>query len=174
MADTPFSRYFTPKQGQWSGAFHFTLTRWRALLSSPVGLFDRVSVLSLAALCGLFGPLSIETSVEVARLHQGEVLHTTRISRWGLTLYRSVERFLVDTDGRRLKVEGEQWSLPWRWRPRRYQESRGEISEDGARASYLLSWLGASLRQESTPEGPRLRFTQDTDWSHADFILTKR
>ena len=130
-------------------------------------------VISLALLCRLFGNLLIETEVDTTNLHQGEVFHATRISKWGLTLFRSVERFLAEEDGRKLKVSGEQRYFPSIGMARDYGESFGEINEDASQALYSFEWLGTRLHQESIPDGARLRFTQDTDWSHGEFALTQ-
>lgn len=168
----PFQEYFEPKQGRWRGEYRFSITPWGALTTSPVGMADRCMVVSLALLCKLFGNLRIETEVDTSKLERGEVLHATRISKWGVTLFRSVERFLMEDDGRKLTVRGDQRYFPSMGKARDYGESFGEIGEDGSRALYSFEWLGTRLRQESIPEGARLGFTQDTDWSHGEFVLT--
>jgi hypothetical protein len=129
-------------------------------------------VVSLALLCKLFGSLLIETEVDTSNIERGEVIHATSISRWGVTLFRSVERFLAEEDGCKFKVQGEQRYFPWIGKAHDYGKSFGEISEEGSRALYSFAWLGTRLRQESIPDGARLGFTQDTDWSHGEFLLT--
>src|SRR5688572_30558930 len=101
--DKPSERYFQPKHGEWRGDYRFAVSSYGALLTSSMQWMGKLAAISMSLACRLFGALRIETEVDTTNLPQRDVLHKTRISKWGVTLFQSEEHFLFDEDNQRMK-----------------------------------------------------------------------
>jgi hypothetical protein len=165
--ETPAQLYFLPKQGRWRGVVTFRVTSWRRFLASPMSWLERLGVVSMAVLPTALGATRIETTVDYNRQ---EVVHTTQLSKWGMVFFRSTEHFVFHDNGRDLAVRGEQRLWPT-WRAQQYRDSRGQIDEAGACASYVFSVVGTTLHQRTEPAGEGLQVYQNTDWSASEFLL---
>lgn len=133
---TAFQAYFRAVEGRWRTHLELRLTdRTRLGVLAPLG---RASILSLAAFERLVGAPVLETSVEV-RAH--DVVHTTRVSKWGVTLFSSVE--YLTPDGQ-LRGTQRTWPL-YRARP-----LGGKVVVTGDSAEYDLVWLGVPMAQHAT------------------------
>lgn len=171
----PSHAYYRSMHGRWRCSFGLTITDWPAFWASPMGWFDRLQVLSLVLLPKVVGPPALETTVDYdAKGERGEVLHTTRLAKWGMTLFRSIEVMSLDDDGRRATMRGDQWVSPIWWRSRDSGEGRVEIDETAKRARYTFPWVGTEMRQNTEVVPGGLRLTQETDWSHSEQILRRR
>ena len=106
-------RYFRAKEGHWRGRVGFEITSPQRLQASPVRSLDKWSMRSMALVSRRTSTLVLSTTVDYAsRGHQNEVLHTTRISSLGITLFRSQEAILLGDDGLSFRVRGAQAFFP--------------------------------------------------------------
>jgi hypothetical protein len=171
MIEPPTHAYFRPKHGRWASDYVFSVESVRTLFCGTMGFLDKLSFAMLGLLCRLLGSLRIETMVDASELSHARIYHTTRVSKWGVTLQSSEEWFDLGTDGRSLAVTGAVHAMPFRWIDRPYHDSSGQIDESGQRASYEFAWAGSRVLQRSTPEADGLRFVQELDGCRATFVL---
>jgi hypothetical protein len=158
--DLPSHRYYRSMHGSWRCTVDFALTDRPAFWASPMGWVDRLRVLSLVWVQRWIGPPVLETTVDYTG--GTEVIHTTRVSTWGMTGFRSVERMTLDPDGRRATMRGDQLG-----------EGTVEIDETATRAHYTFRWVGVRMDQhtEVVPEG--LKLVQETPWSRSVQLLCR-
>jgi hypothetical protein len=122
----------------------------------------------------LLGPLVIETSVDYeTNGARGEVVHTTRISKWGMTMYDAVETFTLSPNGKDIAIAREQRAWPSLRRTREVGESRGEVEPSGTKASYVFPFFGTVMRQTGSIEERGVRIVQETDWSRGEQLLER-
>lgn len=150
----------------------FVITDWGAFFSAPLIRWDRWTTLSIALLPKLLGLVEIETTVDYAsRGAQGEVDHTTKLSKWGKVLFRSSEVVKLLANGTDFTLRGEQRYWPG-WKVRDFGAGRGAVDDQGLRAHYLFEGLGTQVCQETQPrEDGALWVIQRTAWSRAEFEL---
>lgn len=171
MQTTAFFKYFEPKGGAWEGEYLFTLVDARTLWYGDLSRVQCVLFVALAITCRLVGALRIQTTVDTAGIEAGRVVHTTRISKWGMTLQRSTETFVPQPDGLRFEIDGDLSMAPFPWIRWHYTGSWGRVDEQGERASYRLAWRGAYLSQQTAMQGTALAVAQETDGCRAEFAL---
>lgn len=99
-----------------------------------------------------------------------EFLHTTRIFKWQLTLFRSTELIVVNADGRTFRLSGEQRSRFSRPQP---YEADGEVDDSADRATYRIPWAGEVLLQRTRIVEAGLELVQETAWSRASVLLQR-
>jgi hypothetical protein len=168
----PSRTYYGAVHGRWRGPFAFTVTDWRAFRAAGQGVLDRLRVVSIALVPRLLGAFLLETSVD-ARTDPDAVVHTTRLSKWGVTVFRSVETLYLDPNGRdfTMRIKQRLWPAPWRERDE--GEGRGRIDESSLRSTYDLPWLGTHLHQIGERDGDHFRLTQETSFSRGIQELTR-
>lgn len=160
MIDGPARRYYRSLEGRWSGRFHFAVT-------DPRAGGEAAALRRMAALSRLVGPASIATTLEA----EGDCFrHTTRISKWGATLYETAERIELRPDGRALVMSGE---LRAPFRPVERYEASGEIDERATGATYRIPWAGVEMVQRTAIVAEGLELSQETPWSRA-YVLLRR
>jgi hypothetical protein len=169
----PHLAYYRAHQGRWSAPYSVSITSWRAFWTAPMGPLDRLRGLwmgTVAAWTGLRMDTSVDCEVYAARR---EVLHTTALSLWGVTFFRSVEVLALREDGLGASMSGEQRLWPVPWRPRPFGEGQVEIAPDAQSARYTFDWMGGRLVQRTrvVPEG--LELEQQTDWFRARALLRR-
>ena len=117
-ADAPNRAYYRACEGRWSAPLELTITDWRAFRASGLSLADRWRILSMVMAARVVGPCRLETSVDATTgAARHEVVHTTRIAKWGLTLMRSTEWLTLDPNGRDVAMRAELRLVPALWRP---------------------------------------------------------
>lgn len=162
----PNLRYYRALVGRWSGRFELRVTDSNALARQP--LFTRL----VGFTAGFGGRAKIATTLDEAAADR--FLHTTRVTRFGLTLLRSSETIALSSDGSSFIIEGWQRFL-WRHDPYR---GEGQITADASGAHYPITWLGAPMTQTTRiqgPEGqPSLRLVQQTAWSAGEVLLKRQ
>jgi hypothetical protein len=172
--DLPNHAYFRANHGRWRSAFRFVVTDWRAFRGSPMGWLDRMRAVSMAFVPRVLGPLDLETSVDYGtRGEEGEVVHTTRLSKWGIALYDAVETFALDDNGKDVAISREQRFWPAASPIREVGASRGEVEASGTRATYVFPLFGSPMRQIGSIEAAGVRILQETAWSRAEVLLER-
>ena len=172
----PSHAYYRACEGRWSGPLDFVVTDWRALGATPLALADRLTVLSLAWGTRFLGALRIETSVDYASgAARGVVVHTTRISKWGLTLLRGIETLRLDANGRDLTMDAETRMVSTPWRTTRFTGAPASVDEAGMRATYRFPYVGTEMRQrgERSADGTTVTLTQETAFSRGVQVLRR-
>lgn len=166
----PALRYYRALVGAWSGRFTLAITDARALRQGSAPWLAKLGLSPLALVPGLGAATMATTLGPEGAAEARSFRHTTRVSRWGVTLFETDELIVLGGDGRSLRMTGSQRMGPGG--AERY-ESEGEIDEAATRATYRIPWAGESLVQRThiVPEG--LELSQETRWSRA-FVLLRR
>jgi hypothetical protein len=115
--------------------------------------------------------LVLSTTVDYAgRGHLNEVLHTTRMSNLGITLFRSREAILLADDGRSFRMTGTQAFFPRLWKATEWA-AHGAVAADHDGAVYHIPFFGVTIEQHTrmTPQG--LEVIQTTPFSRANILL---
>src|SRR5512143_3721694 len=95
-SEPPNRAYYRSVEGRWSGPLDLAITDWRAFRASAMGLADRLRVLSMIVAARVVGPCRLDTTVDASgATTRDEVIHTTRVTKWGVTFMRSVERIAL-------------------------------------------------------------------------------
>ncbi len=100
-----------------------------------------------------------------------DYLHTTQVSRLGITLMRSREVITIGDDGRSIRMSGEQRPLIG---PKELYESIGEIDDSATRATYRIPWAGTSMTQRTRIVSDGLALEQETAWSRGAVLLLRQ
>lgn len=150
--------YYRSLCGSWTGVVAF------AFSGRPAGFANRVQALLL----GLLGHVTMNTTL--AEVSGTEFAHTTRVKRFGLTLFRSEERIRLAEDGESFVLRGTQADFPG-W-PSRPLEAKGFATTTSA--TYHFEVMGAPMQQVTAivPEG--LALTQTTSFFRAETVLRRR
>ena len=173
MSDAPPNRaYYRAVEGAWRGPLDLAITDWQAFRRTPMPAGDRLRLLALLATAQLFGVCRLDTSVDAS----GEVVvHTTRVSKWGMTLMRSTEWLTLDANGRDLsmRIAMRYWPMPWR---ERISVAPATVDAAGRRADYRIPWFGTEMRQrgERDAAGTAVVLTQETVFSRGVQVLRRR
>ena len=151
-SDGPAHRYYASLVGAWSGRFDLQVTDREAMRSAPFPA--RAS----ARLASPLGGYSMSTTLAGTGR---DWHHTTRVEKFGLTLFTSDETIAIADDGRSFRITGVQHPLVG---PEERYEGPGEIDPSASGATYRITWAGAPLQQRTAilPEG--LQLTQETAW----------
>ena len=113
LPDTPQHRYFRAKEGHWAGKIRFGVTDLDGLKASSVRWADKWSFRSMSLASRLSG-LVMRTTVDYASGgDRNEVLHTTRVSNFGVPVYRSAETIFLGDDGRNFRLGGREAFFPF-------------------------------------------------------------
>jgi hypothetical protein len=171
----PSLAYYRANEGRWQCRFALLVTDWDALRRSPLGWRDRLRVRLMALIPKLIGPLVLETRVDAtSRAAMSEVVHTTRLLKWGLPLYDAVEVFTLDPNGKDFAIARRERMWPSLSYTHEEGRSRGEVEANGRRAHYVFSFFGTTLRQTATIEDDGVRILQETPFSRAEQVLVRQ
>ena len=90
---------------------------------------------------------------------QNEVLHTTRVSNFGVPVYRSAETIFLEDDGRSFRIEGREAFFPFL----RRLIGPGRRGRDGSRRGLVPDTVfGLTMEQETRMTADGLEITQRT------------
>jgi hypothetical protein len=176
-AERPNRTYYRSVEGAWCGPLDLVITDWAAFRACPMSLLDRVRLLSMALSSRLVGPARLETTVDASGgAARDEVVHTTRVSKWGLTFMRTTEWLALAPNGRDLTMRIELRLAPTPWRVRVIPPSPARVDETASRASYRFPWFGTEMRQEAerSADGGTVTLTQETAFSRGVQVLRRR
>lgn len=159
----PARRYYESLTDAWSGRFTIAVTDWRG------GGRGAGAPKAMAAAMRLVGPALMETTLAA---EGDDFVHTTRVSKWGVTLLETRERIVLAGDGTSLAMTGEQRA---RFGASEPYEAEGEIDETATRATYRIPWAGVELVQRTriVDGGAGLELEQLTPFSRA-FVVLRR
>jgi hypothetical protein len=134
---------------------------------------DRLRLATIGAQPRLAGPLRFATTVIGTDLEHGAVVRTTRLSKWGMTLLRSVEIIRLDHDGRSFVMRSEPRFWPTLSRARDLGAAHGEGNETASGATYRIPWFGGELIQRTRLGEDGLQVTQEMPWLRAAVPLRR-
>ncbi len=163
--DRPNHRYYRTNHGVWTSPFEFRITSWRRFWASRMSLFDRLQALSLALVPRLIGRFRMDTTLDyhTAGLTENFVVHTTKISKWGVTLFDSREEFTLDPNGRDVAISGRRKNL---WKVENYDNATCRVNAAGTEATYTFPWFGGTLHQVGSVRGWGAQIFHTGDWFH--------
>jgi len=169
--DSPHHRYFRAKEGHWKGKVRFEITDPQQLRASPLRLLDKWSVWSMALVSRHLSTLVLSTTVDYASQgRQNEVMHTTRMSNLGVTLFRSREAISLDDDGYSFRMTGAQAFFPRLWKATEWA-AHGAVAADHDGAVYHIPFFGVTLAQHTRMAPQGLEVIQTTPFSRASILL---
>ena len=159
----PARKYYESLVDAWSGRFTFEVTDWRA------GGKGAGQVKAMGAVSRVIGPAWIATTLAAEGDH---FRHTTKVSKWGITVLETTELIVLADDGRTFAMTGEQRAP---LAAAEHYEARGEIDESGTRATYWIPWSGVEMVQRThiVDDGRGLELEQVTPFSRS-FVLLRR
>lgn len=174
MTRPPNRAYYDACAGRWACRMQFAITDWRAWRRSRMALIGRLNLAALAAAVRLLA-LRLDTSVDVSGAARGEVVHTTRVSKWGVTLMRSVDRIALDANGRDATMRVDMSFFPLLGRAQRFPPAAATIDADARRADYRIPWFGGEMHQtgELSADGMTVTLIQQTDFSRGVQVLRR-
>jgi hypothetical protein len=150
-AESPNLRYYLAVEGRWLGSFQLTAAR------SGGSVLTRL----LARAASLLSPLRLETTVDASGgLERAEVIHTTRVSKWGVAFYEATETFALDQNGLDVAVSRRERVLPSRQFRHEQGLSHAKVEPSARRAHYRFSLLGDVLEQTVSIEADGVRVLQ--------------
>jgi hypothetical protein len=163
--DLPNHAYYRSCHGSFRCELDLAITDWAAFRACRMGSMDRLRMGALVLWPKLIGRFVFETTVDyTTNGARGEVVHTTRVSKWGITFLRGVEILSLDENGRDFRLRAEHRFWPAMWRVRKF-DGHGQVDETGTRATYSFPWFGTTMRQTTLAEEGGATITQETEWS---------
>jgi len=143
----PNHAYYRACEGRWRCDFDFAITDPAAFRAAPLAWIDRQRIVSVVNWARWAGPFQFITTVECKP--QGEVLHTTRLSKFGVSFLHSVETITLDPNGRDFTLRGSQRYWPTGLWHSRSITGHGQVDETATRATYEFSWFGTRMQQST-------------------------
>lgn len=173
MPDVPANlAYYRAVEGAWRCPLDLTITDWAAFRRAPMRRGERWGLVALLAVARLLGACRLDTSVDATRQ---PVVHTTRVSKWGVTLLRSQEWLALDANGRDVRMRVAMRSFPTLWRATEVT-AVASVAADGRRADYRIPWLGVEMHQrgERGAGDATVTLVQETAFSRGVQVLRRR
>jgi hypothetical protein len=137
--------YFSVGAGVWRGSFTFRITSWSVLLRADVGVKNGLLAFAMAVSQKLLGDaqLSSEIIPNPTQGTFGTADNTVKISQLGLTQYLLRERYILDPDGSRVRVEAQERFGPFPGLLTRTFTYPAEIHSGGMTSTYHIPLLGS-------------------------------
>ncbi len=171
----PHQRYYGSAHGRWAGTMSFHVHDWRGFFRTPMRLFDRLSILAVALLPPSL--LGARLSTRVLCLPDREAPHTmvhrTWLTQWGMVTYRAEEQFLLHPDGTSLTVQMTEYTVPFRWIPRRGPPTPGSVDSTATHGHYQLPWFGTTVDVRTTLSPTDCEIVITTPWARGVNHLRK-
>jgi hypothetical protein len=176
-SEAPNLAYYRAVAGAWRARLDFAITDRAAFRACAMPAGDRLSLAAMARLAPRLGGFRLDTSVSFPPGAPGQVVHTTRVSKWGMTLLRSVDTLTPDANGRDLTMRVDLRLWPALWRVRTVVDGAPVRIDAGAReADYRFAWFGTEMHQHGarSADGATVTLTQVTAWSRGVQVLRRR
>ena len=170
----PSMMYYRAVEGRWSGPLVFSAARNAAFVRARAPWIDRARARVLALLARLGLRLLMQTSVDASsRIARNEVVHTTRLSKWGLTLYESTELLTLELNGRDVLITRRERVAPSRRFSEQDGHCRAEVEASSLCARYFIPFFGGVLRQTARIEFGCVRLVQEADVMRGTALLVR-
>jgi len=137
--------YYDIGLGVWQGTFDFTVTEWKQLWSSDIGIKNKFLVVAMFLVTRVLGKGRIWSRLtQLPDLDGASVVgNEVRITKFGITLYVLNERYLLHGDCRQVTVQSRERFGPVPFLFNVSKEHPAEILDHGRRAIYYIPLLGA-------------------------------
>lgn len=170
--NSPTVNYYRHHHGQWQGVYRFQIKSWPIFWKAGLGLINRLVLLNLAMASRLGIRIWVHTTLDASEVESGQVVHTTKIGKFGVAFYASREVFTLNAHGVTMELARVQRLWPLSFWPLPEDHGTGNVSEDGC-ATYDWVWYDRRMMQTTQPEADGLRLTQVSDWSWATVLLNR-
>jgi hypothetical protein len=169
--------YFEIGAGTWKGRFTFSVTDWRGLAHSHIGLRYCLLVLGMAVTQRLTGWARLQSTI-VPRPEEGSfgfADNTVRLSRFGITLYDLKERYELNPDGIDVQVHAAERFGPLPGILTRSFSYPAQIRDGGMASTYHMPLLGAPwiASYQVSPDRNALAGTLTAAWARATESATR-
>jgi hypothetical protein len=157
--------YFQVGVGHWTGTFDFALTDRTAFAAAELGMTNRLLAISMHCLIRLFGKAAIQSHITgqpnegVAGVARNLVI----IRKFGITLYRLQEHYILQPNGRDVWVKSQERFGPIPFLLNNRKQHPAEILDHGMASVYYIPLLGAQWIG---------RYTVRQDCNHIESTLT--
>lgn len=163
-SDAPNDVYYRACEGRWRCDFELVITDLAAYRACPIAWLDRRRIGSVIDWTRWTGPFQFITTVAFSAPH--EVLHTTRLRKFGISFLHSVETITLDPNGRDFTLRGSQRYWPTgAWHARSFSGA-GQVDETATRATYDFAWCGTRMQQSTLRHEHGVDIVQRSPWSH--------
>jgi hypothetical protein len=166
----PNELYFQRNRGQWDWSAHFKIKSWGLLWKSEISLFSKFSISFLVLAQNIFGHFQMWTFVDHHHLPDS-VIHTTKIQKWKLVLYRSEKVFSLKENGCEIEVNGAEYYWPVAFLPFKFETKMGTVDSSTTRASYQMPLAGTYCNCRTYLEMPSGYIEIEAPWLYGRFTL---
>lgn len=168
----PNQVYFYRNRGPWDWNVNFELKSWRDLWRSEAPFLSKISLSALILAQDFTGSLQMWTKVDFQE-SVSVVHHSTRMKKWGLTIYRSEKDFILEEDGYGIQLEGVEYYWPLGFLAIPFKSQRGIVDVSTTRASYQMPMAGIACDCQAILELPNGQIKISTPWFNGSFMLTE-
>lgn len=148
------------------------IRNWSLFWRSPSAMMHKISLTLLVLTQNLCGAFRMHTRVD-PKLEANVVHHSTRISKWGVTIYRSEKTFHLDKNGEDLRLDGYERFGILGFLKRDFPSQTGRVASTGTRASYHMPIACAIYPCQAILEPPRGRIEIETQGFKIKMELTE-
>lgn len=120
----------------------------------------------------IFGPFYMWTLTDYQE-GSNEVLHFTKIKKWGFTYMKSKKSFLLEPDGHSMRVEGVEGHWPITKKTISFQPMLGSVDATATRATYQMPFMGISCNCRTVLEPQIAEVYISTPWLQGQFSMTR-
>lgn len=168
----PSETYFFRSRGEWNWRVNFEVTSWFALWTSELSFMNKIRLTAFMLSQVVFGPFYMWTMTDFKE-GSNEVLHFTKIKKWGFTYMKSKKSFLLEPDGLSLRVEGVEGHWPITKRTSSFQPMLGSVDATATRATYQMPFMGISCACRTVLEPQIAEVYISTPWLQGQFSMTR-
>ncbi len=125
--------------GEWTGTFSFTITKWKLFWRDKIGVWDRLFSIANHLNNYLFGVSKIISVLKVYPLlgPAGTITNIVFIKKLGITIYELDERYVLHPDGSQVYVHSRERLGPFPFLFNRHKKHPARILKGGEGAVYL-------------------------------------
>jgi Family of unknown function (DUF5995) len=157
--------------GNWTGAFTFALTDFRAFRAARLGFVDRFLVLSMAALMAVVRRAKISSVLESFpdQGAAGTVINDVRVTLAGIPLYTLSEEYVLSGDGAEVFVNSRERFGPIPFLFNRRKRHPAVVDQGGMHATYFIPLLGDNWIGDYHvhPDGNHINSKLTCPWAEA-------
>lgn len=139
--------------------------------NADVSFFTKSCVSLLAIVQRFLGPLDMWTNVDFQE-SANLVRHSTKIKKYGLTIYRSEKKFFLDENGIGIRLEGKEYYWPLSFIGFSFVPTVGLVDASTTRASYQMPMAGSRCDCRAFLEVPEGYIDIAAPWINGRFSLT--
>ena len=164
--------YFYRNRGTWNWQVRFELMSWLVLWRADVSVVTKVCISMLIFAQRILGPFQMWTNV---RLQESAnlVRHSTKLIKFGFTIYRSEKIFFLSENGFEVRLEGKEYFWPLNFVGIPFPPTTGAVDASTTRASYQMPLAGTVCSCQAVLEIRGGSMDIATPWMKGRFSLTE-